>query len=158
MSLNPLYHWVGNNNPSNELSYSKGWWDFIEFNYKLIEDFDVLKASVKDTFILNTPPPCEKLEMPIVELTIGTCNIQIKNDFSNFFGPQWFLLIQRNEAGQIPGMDAFMKRDEDHVSFYSQDKFLIYPDYADKLKKFSMQLSNEYEVYGVLRLIANSLK
>ncbi len=58
--------WVSDNNPDHNLSYSKGWWDTVEFILFLKDQLEIEDVSVVGTFTLRTPPPTEELLSPIV--------------------------------------------------------------------------------------------
>ena len=71
----PLYEWVSKNNPSSEKEYDKGWWDTIEFYYRLADTFPDCNASVISTYTIQTPPPCEALLLPTVQLHLPTAKV-----------------------------------------------------------------------------------
>jgi len=79
----PLYEWVSKNNPAPEKQYDKGWWDTIEFYYRLADTFPDCNASVISTYTIETPPPCEELLLPTVQLQLPTAKGCMTEFFRN---------------------------------------------------------------------------
>lgn len=86
--------WVNDNNPDSYLSYSKGWWDYIEFIRSICDKFNCSKVVVVSTYIMETPPPKEKLLMPVVSLEIDQIRFIMKMDFGGL-PPYWTLSVIR---------------------------------------------------------------
>src|SRR2546425_11431212 len=78
-------HWVNDNNPPVHLQYGKGWWDYIEMLRRLASKFEIEQLEVVGTYTMRTPPPEEKLRMPIVKLTAGNGEVIVENNFMTFF-------------------------------------------------------------------------
>jgi hypothetical protein len=67
-----LDRWVNDNNPDEQLQYSKGWWDYIELIRRLMYKFGAKEAQVVATYSMRTPPPEEDLLMPAVQFAVGS--------------------------------------------------------------------------------------
>ena len=46
---------VNDNNPDEQLQYSKGWWDYIELIRRLMYKFGAKEAQVVATYPMRTP-------------------------------------------------------------------------------------------------------
>jgi hypothetical protein len=49
-----LDRWVNDNNPDEQLQYSKGWWDYIELIRRLMYKFGAKEAQVVATYPMCT--------------------------------------------------------------------------------------------------------
>jgi hypothetical protein len=99
-------HWVSDNNPPVSLQYGKGWWDYIEMLRRLASKFKIEQVEVVGTYTLRTPPPEEKLRMPIVKLASETIEIIVKYDFSTF--PEtWTASVKAAKAKPQPTLRVF---------------------------------------------------
>jgi hypothetical protein len=67
-----LERWVHDNNPEEQLQYSKGWWDYIELIRRLMYKFGAKEAQVVAAYPMRTPPPEEDLLMPAVQFAVGS--------------------------------------------------------------------------------------
>ena len=78
-----LYAWVNKNNPPEKAEYGKGWWDYVEFLYKLADIYEV-QPMVVSTVKITTPPPSEALVMPVVVFSFKAGKVLIKHDFGRW--------------------------------------------------------------------------
>ena len=99
----PLYEWVNKNNPLPEKQYGKGRWDTIEFYYRLKDSFPKSKPVVIGTYIIQTPPPCEDLELPTVQLRLPAATVVLQHDFAPL-APYWTLAV---DCQTRAAMDVF---------------------------------------------------
>ncbi|PYJ83000.1 MAG: hypothetical protein DME22_16820 [Verrucomicrobia bacterium] len=102
----PLYEWVSKNNPAPEKQYDKGWWDTIEFYYRLADTFPDCNASVISTYAIQTPPPCEELLLPTVLLHLPAAAVVLQHDFAPL-PPFWTLAIERQTSSPIDVFGLF---------------------------------------------------
>jgi hypothetical protein len=58
--------WISENNIPETFEYSKEWWDYIELVRRLATRCDSDDVRVIGHYIIDTPPPCERLPMPAV--------------------------------------------------------------------------------------------
>lgn len=74
--------WVNDHNPAENLSYGKGWWDYIEIIRRLAGKFDIEDRDIQvvSTYLMKTPPPCEELLMPVLRLNTPNIQFTIKYD------------------------------------------------------------------------------
>lgn len=148
----PLYEWVSNHNPPAELSYKKGWWDCIEFIYRLKDTYDgAFDISVVATFTMNTPPPTEQLLMPTFRLHHAEGEFLLRLDFSSLIDPQWVVSVTRQRKEKVPlyGLideDAFLEPES--VSGFEPS--WVYPCYSRDPSRFTCALEDEWKLYAFL--------
>ena len=84
-----LDRWLNDNNPGEQLQYSKGWWNYIELIRRLMYKFGAKEAQVVTTYPMRTPPP-EKISW------CPRCNLRLdpRNSSSNM------ILAFARSAGQ----------------------------------------------------------
>lgn len=147
--------WVNDNNPDNSLSYSKGWWDYIEFIRLLCDKFDCSKIDVVSTYIMETPPPTEKLLMPVVSLEIDQIRFIMKTDFG-VLPPYWTISVIRNDDSDIKTY-GIINSEEDLrgtviPGFYEE---WIFPPYSKSHAKFTCRVDDEWEVYALIKIMTS---
>ena len=79
-----LYQWVNDNNIDRGHPYSKGWWDYVEAFYRIINTFDlpIEVVRVYGTFEFETPPPCTPITMPIIAIELDELTLVFRWYFS----------------------------------------------------------------------------
>ena len=80
ITLDGLDAWVCAHNPDLSLSYGKGWWDGIEFMRMLRDHHGLEVVDVPATYLMETPPPCETLLMPVYRLQHQGLECYLKTD------------------------------------------------------------------------------
>jgi hypothetical protein len=65
VTLDGLDVWGCVHNPGPSVSYGKGWWDSIEFMQMLRDHHGLEAVDVPATYLMETPPPCATLLMPV---------------------------------------------------------------------------------------------
>ncbi len=145
--------WVNDNNPDSSLSYGKGWWDYIEFIRLICDKFNCSKISVVSTYIMETPPPQEKLLMPVVLLKIKQIQFIMKTDFG-VLPPYWTLSIIRNDDSDFKTYGIFnTKEDLRRPSIPGFCKEWIFPPYSKSHTKFTCRVDDEWDVYALIKII-----
>jgi hypothetical protein len=71
--------WVGENNIPARFEYGKGWRDYVELVRRLASKFDIQDARHRQ-YVVDTPPPEEKLPIPVVALTRLGVLVALKHD------------------------------------------------------------------------------
>ena len=148
--------WVNDNNPDHNLSYSKGWWDTVEFIYFLKEQLEIEDVSVVGTFTLRTPPPTEELLSPIVCLKTEDFTAFLKEDFGDPLVWWTMSLHAHRDLGTLD-LSPFLshhKPQENHLGDFSPS--WVHPSYQPSAQSFTARLEHNYDVYGVLRQICRS--
>jgi hypothetical protein len=70
--------WVSENNIPATFEYGKGWWDYVELVQRFAHKFDVSDVTVVGEYIVETPPPEEKLPMPAIALVAEGITVAMK--------------------------------------------------------------------------------
>src|SRR5438132_13614966 len=96
----PLYEWVSKNNPAPDKQFDKGWWDTIEFYYRLADTFRDCNASVISTYAIQTPPPCEELLLPTILLHLPAAAVVLLLYFSPL-SSFWPFAIERLSSSPL---------------------------------------------------------
>jgi len=155
MNSIPFDKWVNDNNPDSSLSYGKGWWDYIEFIRLLNEKFNFSEINVVSTYIMETPPPTEKLLMPIIMLKIKQITFILKYDFS-IIAPYWTVSVIRNNNDHFKKYNIFNEhddlRDREIQGFKTQ---WIFPPYCENHSKFTCRVDDEWDMYALIKIIIN---
>jgi hypothetical protein len=73
--------WVGDNNIPETYEYSKGWWDYVELVRRFASRFKTDDVRVIGHYVIDTPPPCERLPMPAVAISIPGLTVALRFDF-----------------------------------------------------------------------------
>ena len=153
----PLLKWVSENNPSTDLSYGKGWWDCIEFFYRLEEVYrDTVDITVIATFVMNTPPPTEQLLMPVFRLHHPEADFILRLDFSTMIGPNWVASVERQRQNRTPlyGLiDEEKSLYPDSISGFEPS--WVYPCYLHNPSRFTCELDNEWKLYTFLWVLTH---
>jgi hypothetical protein len=62
--------WVGAHNIPETFEFGKGWWDYVELVRRFAARLNTDDVRVIGHYIVDTPPPCERLPMPAVAISI----------------------------------------------------------------------------------------
>jgi hypothetical protein len=92
--------WVNDNNIPETFEYAKGWWDYIELVRLLAFRMDTEDIRVVGQYVVDTPPPCERLPMPAVAIATPGVTFALRYDFGSWSlkHPQiseWVVSVQR---------------------------------------------------------------
>src|SRR5262249_28386985 len=68
VKISPFDRWVNDNNISDTFEYAKGWWDYIELVRRFAFRLDAEDIRVVGHYVVDTPPPRERLPMPAVAI------------------------------------------------------------------------------------------
>src|SRR5687767_14907731 len=68
--ISDLDRWIAYNNPPRDLEYAGAFWHHVELMQSLIAKFEGTDERVVGTYIVDTPPPEERLTMPAVAFEI----------------------------------------------------------------------------------------
>ncbi len=148
--------WVGENNIPDHFEYGKGWWDYVELVRRFADKFDVEDVHVIGHYIVDTPPPEEKLPMPAVALTRRGTLVALKNDFGALarWPKEWTVSVRRPTPyrGPIFGLfDPTVDLRKLPVDGFPPE--LVFPAYEKNQAEFSCELEDEWEVAMLLRLV-----
>jgi hypothetical protein len=149
----PLYEWVNKYNPPPEKQYDKGWWDTIEFYYRLKDEFPKSKPVVIGTYVIETPPPCEELVLPTVRLQLSAATVVLHHDFAPL-APYWTLAAKRQTRTAIDSFGLFEPSatvpDENFQRLPNAWRF---PPMAKNPQRFCCQVGDEFHVFTFLWIL-----
>jgi hypothetical protein len=170
--MKPLEHWVNDNNVDTILpkkNYSKGWWEYIDFIRTLSSAFNV-EARVISSYEIDTPPPEEKLILPLILLQINGIDFYIKQNFSySGFYDCWLVSVNFNGLNQkyclrdfINDVDFNKKgfRDgfvEDSVITFVTNNIMNQNYNINKLK-FTGTVESNFDVYTLLKVCISDIE
>jgi hypothetical protein len=147
--------WARTTIPS-QFEYGKGWWDYVELIRRFAAKFEIEDVRVVGHYVVHTPPPEEKLPMPAVALTRRGVLAALKYDFGALarWPREWTVSIRRPTPyrGQTVGLfDATIDLRNLPVEGLSPD--LVFAPYRDNQAEFSCELTDEWDVATLLRLV-----
>ena len=145
--------WVSENNPPVRLSYGKGWWDYIEILRRLADKFEIAAMDVIGTYVMKTPPPEERLLMPVVGMKTADLELIIKYDFG-VFPERWTISVNGDslKVGSTFGLfdeNADLRRE----TIPGFEPEWLYPRYRESPSRFSCLLHDEWDVAAFVRLV-----
>jgi hypothetical protein len=154
-----LYAWINDNNPSEELEYRKGWWDYVELLQRLATKLDADEVRVVGTYIVDTPPPAEQLTMPAVAFELPHLSFAVRFDFGA--NPtrdfrEWIVSVNRRGPYRGP-LFGLIDPDEDlrplGVSGLGGD--WLFGSYRENAARFMCALEDEWDVWALVRLLGH---
>ena len=146
-----LDQWVNDNNPPAHLEYGKGWWNYIEILRRVAWKFNVDHIDVVGIYVVNTPPPEEELEMPVVRLRTATVELIVKYDFGAF-PDEWTVSARTSQTHLRSTFGLFdPHRRLDTVAGFGPS--WMYPPYAKSPGRFSCQLEDEWDLVMFMGLV-----
>lgn len=152
MKTQSFYKWVSKNNPPDEKQYGKGWWDTIEFIYKIAKT----EPRVISTFVMETPPPTETLLIPIVLLKFDDFEIVLKSNFG-WFPNEWLISVKRKDNKPIALFDLVTPIDKPKY-FSRVPKAWQFGHLNANSQKFSGMVRTEDELFALIWILEKSSK
>lgn len=153
--------WVNDHNIPQTFEYGKGWWDYVELVRRFAWRLDTDDVRVVGHYVVDTPPPCERLPMPAVAIATPGVTFALRFDFgswslkhreisewavsvvrrSPYVGP-WFGLIDEAEDLRIPGVDGLAPD-------------FLFGSYRQDPARFSCLVRDEWDVATLMRILAH---
>jgi hypothetical protein len=164
--MKTLDRWINENNVDKltpKKNYSKGWWDYIEFIRMISAKFNV-EAYVVNTYEIGTPPPEEKLILPIIFIEINEIKFYLKEDFSySGFYDAWLVSVDfgdnlssfnfKNYINNIDIETIDYKKGFVESSLLSfVDNNIMFENYKKGKLKFTGTVESEFDLYILLKL------
>lgn len=148
--------WVSDNNPDDNLSYQKGWWDYIEFIRLLSYKFDFNEINVISTYSMKTPPPTEQLLMPVIHMSHPKYSFILKIEFAPL-PPYWTISVKREIDNKFDVVGLFdIQKDFSNEDIPGFKREWIYPSYLKNPRQFTCQVEDEWDVYTLVRLVIHN--
>jgi hypothetical protein len=156
MALSEFDRWVAQNNIPEHFAYGKGWWDYVELIRRFAHKFEVADVCVIGHYVVRTPPPEERLPMPVVTLAKPGALVALKWDFGagSLWPREWTVSVRRRSpyAGPTfalfdPGIDLRGTK----VDGFGPE--LVFGPYRENPAQFTCELADAWDVATLLRLV-----
>ena len=151
-----IYQWVNDHNPSPQLSYGKGWWDYVTFLYDLDGLYGNNRTTVVSTYEIITPPPQETLLMPVARLETDRATFIVKTQFDGI-DPAWTVSVIRDGAERFPLYGLIDEHEElatDKIDGFAPD--WVFPCYATSPARFTGRIKDDWQLYAFIWVLTHS--
>jgi hypothetical protein len=148
--------WVGDNNIPSRYEYGKGWWDYVELIRRFVSKHEVEQVQVIGHYVIETPPPRERLPMPAVALTRGGVLVALKYDFGAGcrWPREWTVSVRRPTPYRGPTFGLFdpsLDLRQAAVEGFMPD--FVFGPYRENQSEFTCEVDDEWDVATLLRLV-----
>jgi hypothetical protein len=148
--------WVGENNIPQTFEFGKGWWDYVELIRRLSAKFDIADVRIVGHYIVETPPPEEKLPMPAVALTGHGVTVALKWNFGRMrnWPYEWTVSVRRRSPYLGPTfalLDEQLDLRGERVAGLAPD--WVFGSYRENPAEFTCELQDEWDVVTLLKLL-----
>lgn len=152
--------WVNDHNIPETFEYGKGWWDYVEVVRRFAAYLNTDDIRVIGHYLVDTPPPCERLPMPAVAITIPGVTFALRFDFGSWSLKhaeicEWVVSVDRRSPYRGPLFGLF---DESlDLRAFGADGLgpdYLFGPYRQEPARFSCLLCDEWDVATLLRLMA----
>ena len=152
-----LYEWVSKNNPPPEKEYGKGWWDTIEFYYRLADAFPKSEPVVVSTYVIQTPPPCEDLKLPTLQLRLPAAKVVLQHDFAPL-APYWTLAVKRETSTPTDVFGLFEPSETvPDKNLHRLPNTWRFGPMARNPQQFCCQVDDEFHVFTFLWILGHAM-
>lgn len=147
--------WVNDHNPDENLSYRKGWWDYIEIIRRLASKFDIEDRDIQvvATYRMKTLPPSEELLMPVLRLNTPKIQFTIKYDFGVY--PEAWTVSVKSDIGPATVTLGLFDPDRDlrtkAIAGFEQE--WIHGPYSENRRQFICDVQDEWDLACLFRLV-----
>jgi hypothetical protein len=152
--------WVNDNNIPDTFEYSKGWWDYVEVVRRLAGHIATDDVRVVGHYVVDTPPPCERLPMPAVAIATPTVTFALRYDFGSWSLKhrniyEWVLSVHRRSPyrGPLFGLVDETK-DLRTIGVDGLAPEFLFGAYRDDQARFSCLVRNEWDLVTLMRILA----
>jgi hypothetical protein len=141
---------------SDTFVFGQGWWDYVDLVRRLSVKLGISDVLVIGEYVIDTPPPSERLPMPLVALETDSTLVALKRDFGVYcrWPCEWTLSVckQAPYRGPILGLfDPAVDLRRERVDGLSPE--LLFGPYRENPAEFSCDLVDEWDVATFLRLM-----
>lgn len=148
--------WVSDNNIPSTFEYGKGWWDYVELVQRFAHKFDVSDVTVVGHYVVDTPPPEERLPMPAVALVGESVTVAMKWDFGAAcrWPREWTVSVRRPSPYLGPTFGLFdpnIDLRRERVDGLNPE--YVFGAYRENLSAFTCELDDEWDVATLLRFV-----
>ena len=169
--MKSLDKWINDNNVDAILpkkNYSKGWWEYIDFIRTLSSAFNA-EAYVFSEYEIGTPPPEEKLILPLIFIQINGIDFYLKENFSySGFYDAWLISVDfkdlephfclRNFINDVDFRKKGFRKGfiEEAVSTFAINN-IMNENYNKNKSKFSGTVDSNFDVYTLLKVCLSDI-
>jgi hypothetical protein len=156
MNATEFDRWVSANHISSKYRYGKGFWDYVELVQKLSHKFGIDDVRLIGRYVIETPPPEEKLPMPIAALFGKGVAVALRWDFGRMrkWPFEWTMSIQRRSPYRGPTFGLFDSAlDLRAEPIAGLESHWVFGPYRENPSKFTCELEDEWDVATLLRLV-----
>jgi hypothetical protein len=161
LKISELDRWVSANNIPDTFEYSKGWWDYIELVRRFAARLGTTDVRVIGHYIIDTPPPCERLPMPAVAIVLPRVTFALRFDFGAWSLKhreicEWVVSVDRRTPYIGPLFGLF----DENEDLRAQAIDGLCPDYLfgtyrQSQTRFSCVVRDEWDVATLLRILSH---
>jgi hypothetical protein len=153
--------WVSDHNIPETFEFGKGWWDYVELVRRFAVRFDSDDVRVIGHYVVDTPPPCERLPMPAVAITIPAVTFALRFDFGSWSlkhaeVSEWVVSVDRRSPYRGPLFGLFDESQD--LRTFGVDGLgpdYLFGSYRQDPSRFSCLLRDEWDVATLLRIMAH---
>jgi hypothetical protein len=87
LKISEFDRWVSENNIPDTFEYSKRWWDYVELVRRFASRCGSDDIRIIGHYFIDTPPPCERLPMPTVAISLSGVTFALRFDFGAWSEP-----------------------------------------------------------------------
>lgn len=153
--------WVNDNNIPETFEYGKSWWDYIELVRRFAFRLNTEDVRVVGQYVVDTPPPCERLPMPAVAIATPSVTFALRYDFGSWsLKPreisEWVISVQRRSPYLGPLFGLFdATEDLRLVGVDGLAPDFLFGSYRQDQARFSCMLCDEWDVAMLMRILSH---
>jgi hypothetical protein len=153
--------WVNDHNIPETFEFGKGWWDYVELVRRFAARLDSEDVRVIGHYVVDTPPPCERLPMPAVAISIPGVTFALRFDFGSWSLKhaeisEWVVSVDRRAPYRGPLFGIFDENlDLRTIGVDGLAPDYLFGSYRQDSSRFSCLLRDEWDVATLLRLMAH---
>lgn len=161
LKISEFDRWVNENNIPDTFEYSKGWWDYVELVRRLAARFGSDDVRVIGHYIIDTPPPCERLPMPAVALSLPGVTFALRFDFGAWSLKhrelcEWVVSVDRSSPYRGPLFGIVDENADLRTSaIEGLSPNYLFGSYRQSQSRFSCLVRDEWDVAALLRILAD---
>lgn len=160
MTVSDFDRWVSANNIPESFEYGKGWWDYIELVRRFAAYLNTDDVLVIGHYIVETPPPCERLPMPAVAIRTPGVTFALRFDFGSLtmrLGMREWAVSVRRRSKYLGPLFGLFDGTEDlrRAGFDGLAPDFLFGPYREDPARFTCLLRDEWDVATLMRLLAH---
>lgn len=161
MKASHFDRWVSDNNIPETFEYGDAWWNYVETIRRFAAWLHSDDVRVVGHYVVDTPPPCERLPMPAVAIATPAATFALRFDFGSWSLKhreicEWVVSVDRRSAYRGPLFGLLDEtRDLRPLAIEGLSPDHLFGSYRQDQSRFSCLLRDEWEVATVMRILAH---